>query len=107
MQSNDGSLIGVEKTYQVVASLTDYPTVTYTSADSESIEGKIQFKNPCEKPFTFDEGSQDNASNELSDNFSGTPINIQLNEFTITPSRCQVSYSCNRIVQTGTSVSSI
>ena len=39
--STDGDLIGETKAYSLVATLTNYPTVTYATADTETLSGTI------------------------------------------------------------------
>ena len=43
----------------------------------------------------------------MSDNFSGSPIAINLTPFTITPLRCKVSYACTGVAKEGSATSSI
>ena len=54
----------------------------------------IQFIDPCLSPFDL---KSKQTANPAADNFSGNPIIVQLTEFTVQPSTCQVTYSCTDI----------
>lgn len=109
VQSDRADLIDTTKKYQLVATLNDWAPSDYPNYDVTTVtrEGDISFENPCDAPFTLTVPTQDAAGNRLTDNFSDEKIKFTLLPFTITPSRCSLSYSCASIVQTGESTSSI
>lgn len=80
-QTTDGDLIGTTKKWGLKSELTDYQLKDVTGAPTTTIEGDVNFINPCLKPFTFDNSmQQDNAKNDLEDNYSDNdPIEFTLN----------------------------
>jgi hypothetical protein len=98
-QTTDGNLIGTTKKYGLKSELTDYQLANVAGAPTTTIEGDVNFINPCLKPFTFVNSMlQDNTKNDLEDNYSDNdPIEFTLNEFSITPARCTLNYACVKV----------
>jgi hypothetical protein len=90
-ESTDGTLIGLEKTYAIVAEFEDYP-----GAPQAQSVGTIKFVSPCKASFTLNVNPQ---TYPAADKFSGTPIVALLNPFSIVPSRCKVSYACTSVAR--------
>jgi len=93
--SDDATLIGGTKSFSITAQLTNYPTATNPTADSQTITKNIFFQNPCLDPFTFVSTSQTDPS---AYGYTGT-LEFALNQFTITPSICGVTYACTGITR--------
>ena len=92
--SEDSSLIGMVKTYGVVAELANYPTAT-TNGPSASSSNNIEFNDPCLDPFDF----STNPQGSISDNYSGVEQRLEIVPFTIEPSLCKVRYTCTSVTR--------
>ena len=99
--STETSLIDVDKKYQLVARLKDYSSIVLPR------EGTIQFKNPCDDPFTFNPSTEPVLNNILKDKYTGAILTYTLKEFTITPARCKLTYSVTAISEEGQVTSSV
>ena len=107
VDTDDDSYDGTTKQYSVIYSFTDYPVTTFpTATTDESADADIVFIDPCLEEYAFALGTQQQPS-PASSSYDSTAINMQVNEFTMTPSRCPVTYTCEGVVQTGQVTSTI
>ena len=60
----------------------------------------VTFIDPCLNPFTFSSNTQTNPDE---DKFSGNDIVFTLNQFTITPTICDITYVCTKVEKLGVS----
>ena len=81
-----------------------YPLATYSTVATATASSTIDFINPCLAPFTFVPKDQ---TDPAPDNFSGSTITFTLAEFELTPSRCEMEYTCTGVERTDGDVSKI
>ena len=73
-----------------------FPQATNPDAPSFSPTNDIEFIDPCISPFTFTTTSQTSPG---FDKYSGNQIVFSLTPFTITPTICEVEYTCISVVK--------
>ena len=95
IDSEDTNLIGEVKPYSLKAVLADWPKATYPGVTESSVTKTISFNDPCDDPFTFSANDQTDPANYL---YDGT-LEFALTQFTITPSICEVEYTCDSIAR--------
>ena len=96
--SDNADLDGTTKTYTIVAAFTDYDTAETKEADFD-----VVFVDPCEDPFTL----TSTAQTAITDNFSETAQPFDLTPFTVTPSRCEIQYSCDSVTKDGSATTEL
>jgi len=75
--------------------LANWPKATYPGVTESSVTKTISFNDPCDDPFTFSANDQTDPADY---SYSGT-LDFTLTPFTITPSICEVEYSCQSITR--------
>ena len=80
-----------------MAEFANFPVNTFPTADSATDSDTITFINPCLVP-TLTATAQ---TGPAGDTYSGNPITFNLNQFDITPSFCEVQYSCASVAFLG------
>ena len=96
------ALIDTTVGYSVTAEFANFPVSTFPTADSTTDSDTITFVNPCLAPFTFAPTTQTGPD---SDKYTGNPITFNVNQFDITPSFCEVQYSCVSVSYSGVGAS--
>ena len=93
IDSENTDLIGEIKPYSLKAVLANYSKATYPGVTESSVTKTISFNDPCDDPFTFTAEDQTDPADY---SYTGT-LEFALNQFTITPSICEVEYTCDSI----------
>ena len=94
-EADDENLIGEVKPYQISAEFAAYPSSLYGTVSTGLAASTLVFEDPCLDPFVFTASNQVNPSPAT---FDGVAIEFSLNEFTMDPSICEVTYECDFVV---------
>ena len=92
--STNGDLIGETRPYSVTATFQSYKPTDFANVSTATASGIISFIDPCLNPFSL---TPRVTANPAADNFSGNAIIVQVLEFQVSPSRCEVTYTCTDI----------
>ena len=102
--STNGDLIGTTKPYSVTAQFQNYSPSDFGGVSTATASGIINFIDPCLSSVSL---TPRVTSYPAPDNFSGNAIIVQVVEFQVVPSRCQVTYTCTEISRKDGSTSNI
>jgi len=97
VQTDDVNYDQLIHSYGVNVEFTNWPSSTNTGVSTATNGAFVEYNDPCLNPSTFSVTTQTNPAPNA---FTGS-VTFTLNQFTIVPSQCSITYTCTSVERIG------